>query len=375
MTVYVRNAGMIKVKDNWELNVVNLAADAALKALEGIDKKKIDYLVVSNMTSQHLNNYAQLANAVRDALGLEAKPITVENACGSGGYAVNLGYKLVKSGAENVLVVGVEKLTDSVTKDVTTSMMLAEDRFFTFNSGVSFVGLNALALDLYVRRYNVDREDIMLLPVLDHENGSKSPYAQFPYRITLEIVKKSPMIADPLHLLECSGTGDGAAAVLLSSDGGHVKILASQTATDRFRLYERTDPLTFSSTVEAARKAYEEANVTPNDIDVLEIHDAFSITGIISLEDLGFAKKGEAAKLLKEGKLDLNGELPVNTFGGLKSRGHPVGATGVYQVAEIFMQLTEQAGRNQVDGAKIGLAHNFGSVGTSTAITILGKHQ
>ncbi len=375
MTVYVRGVGLEKIGDRWELSVAKLAAQAGMKAIEdaNIDPNKIDYLVVSNMTAPFLNNYNQLATAVADILGLKAKIITNESACGSGGMAFNMGYKLVKSGAENVLVIGVEKLSDHVTKDVTTAMMMAEDRLYTFPSGSSFVALNALALDYYLKRFKVPHEDIMLLPVLDHENAVNSPHAQFRYKISVEKVKQSPLVADPLHLLECSGTGDGAAAVLLSSEAGDVKVLSSETATDKFRLNEREDPLTFKSTVIAARKAYERANVSPVDIDVLEVHDAFSITGVIALEDLGLAKKGEGAKLLKDGQLSLNGKIPTNTFGGLKARGHPVGATGVYQIVEIALQLRGDAGKNQVDGAGIGLAHNIGAVATTTAVTILSK--
>ena len=373
MVVYVRGVGLEKIKDSWTKGVIDLAREAALKALEDANVKSVDYIIISNMTSLFLNNYSQLANAVRDAIGLRAVPLWIESACGSGGYGFHLGYRLVKSGARNVLVVGVEKMSDHVTADVTTGMMLAEDILYTFPSGSSFVSLNALALKYYMSVFDVPHEDIMLLPVLDHEHAVNAPHAQFPFKITLETVKKSPLIADPLHLFESSGTGDGAAAVLLSSEKGDVEVKASTVATDRFRVYERENLLSFKSIVDAAREVYRVSSITPSQVDVIEIHDAFSITGIIALEDLGFAKKGEGVSLLKKGSLDLNGEHPTNTFGGLKARGHPVGATGVYQIAEITLQLRGEAGKNQVDNAKIGLAQNIGAIATSAAVTILSS--
>ena len=373
MVVYVRGVGRVKVGDIWDKSVLDLARDAASLAMEDANVSKIDYVVVSNMTSLFLNAQGNLATALIDLLNIRAIPITVESACGSGGFAVSEGFRLVKSGARNVLIVGVEKMSDAVTQDVTTAMMMAEDREYTAISGISFVGLNALALDYYLKKFNVLHDDIMMLPVIDHEHASLNPYAQFPYKITLEKVKNSPPIVDPLRLLESSGIGDGAAAVILSSEKGDVEISASETAVDKFRLTERSDPLWLMATDLAARKAYEASNLSPNDIDIVEIHDAFSITGVLSLEDLGFAKKGEGAKLVSSGDIRLNGKLPTNTFGGLKARGHPVGATGVYQVVEIALQLRGDAGENQVDGAKIGLAQNAGAVATSVSVTILEK--
>ncbi len=375
MTVYVRGIGLIPIRDHWDLSISDLAEKAAKMALEDANLKDVDYIVVSNMSSQHLNMAGNLALPVKDRLGLNAKPITTESACGSGGIGINIGYRLIKSGAKNILVIGVEKLTDKVTEEVTTSMMMAEDRFFTGISGSSFISLNALALRHYLNRFQVEHEDIMLLPVLDHKNASTAKHAQFRYEITLDKVKKSPLVADPLHLLECSGTGDGAAALILSSEKGDVKILSSQIATDTFRISEREDPLVLNGTVKAARDAYVYSGISPGDVNIIEIHDAFSITGILSLEDLGFAEKGEGVKLLKDGKLELNGDLPANTFGGLKARGHPVGATGVYQVAEITLQLRGEAGKNQVENAKIGLAQNIGAIASSTAVTILSKNS
>ena len=373
MTVFVRGVGRIKIGDHWDKSVVDLAEEAANLALEDANLRDVEYVVVSNMTSLYLNNQGNLASFLVDRLGLEARPVYSESACGSGGFAFKLGFDLVKSGARNVLVVGVEKMTDMVTYDVTTGMMMAEDREYTALSGISFVGLNALALDYYLKRFDVDREDIMMLPVIDHEHASLNPLAQFPFKITLEKVKRSPPVVDPLRLLECSGIGDGAAAVVLSNEGGDVEVLASEVATDKFRLQERSDPLYLFATDLAARKAYGFAKVSPRDIDILEIHDAFSITGILSLEDLGFAKKGEGAKLVGSGEIRLDGRLPTNTFGGLKARGHPVGATGIYQIVEISLQLRGEAGKNQIDGVKIGLAQNAGAVATSVSVTILGK--
>jgi len=376
MGVYIAGVGMTKVGERWDKGIVDLAEGVAINALEDANIKKIDYVIVSNMVTEFSNRYGNLSGAIVDAIGMIGTPyFRVETACGSGGSAVHLAYSIVKGMGKNVLVIGVEKLSDFVTTVNTSAMMLAEDWVTGLNVGGTFVSLNALALRYYLERFNADHDQIMMLPVICHKHALTNPYAQFRREITLEMVKKSPVVADPLHLLECSAYGDGAAALVLSPDKGDVEIVASVVATDVFRVPNRADPLIFESVKLAAQKAYTEAKVTPSDINVLEIHDAFSITGVIAFEDLGFAKKGKGWKMMKEEVIGLNGRVPTNTFGGLKARGHPVGATGVYQIAEIALQLRGEAGDNQVENANIGLAENIGGIATTAAVHILRRRN
>ena len=376
MPVFVKGVGMLPVKDYWDKSVVDLATDAALLALDdaNLKPKEIDMLLVSNMTCEFDNMQLNLATAILDALGIKNKPVArIESACSSGGVAIFTGFRMVKGGMRNVLVVGVEKLMDILTPENTAAMMLAEDYYWTFISGATFPSLNALALRYYMHRYNIPHEDIMMFPVIEHDHGYLNPLAQFRRKITLEMVKNSPMVADPIHILESSSLGDGAAALVLTSDETDVEISGAGLAIDYFKLYDREDPLVLLGVVKAAKKAYEMAHLTPKDIQIAEVHDAFSITGILGIEALGLAGKGEGAKLAKNEELRLNGRLPTNTFGGLKARGHPVGATGIYEVAEVALQLRGDAGNNQVDGVKIGIAENIGAVGSSATVFILTK--
>ena len=376
LKVNIAGVGMIKVSEHWDKSIVDLATEAGLRALEDANVKHVDYLIISNMSGVFNNCQSDLAVAIADNLGLLRIPTyRVDAACGSGGAAVNLAYNIVKSTGKRVLVIGVEKLSDSVTTVNTSSMMLAEDWTTGLVSGGTFVSLNALALKYYLTRYRANHDKIMMLPVIEHKNATKNPYAQFRREITLDMVKRSPYIADPLHLLECSAYGDGAAAVVLDVNKGNVEILASEVTTDAFRIANRDNPARFNAVFEAVKRAYSKSKITNKDIDIIEIHDAFSITGVIALEELGFADFGEGWKLISEEKIGLNGDLPTNTFGGLKARGHPVGATGIYQIAEIALQLRSDAGDNQVDGARIGLAENIGGIATTAVIHILRKKE
>jgi acetyl-CoA C-acetyltransferase len=232
----------------------------------------------------------------------------------------------------------------------------------------------------YMHKYQVSHEAIAQFPVLCHKHGLDNPKAQFHKSITVEDVLKSPLVADPLRLFDCSGIGDGAAAAILAPleiakkfTDTPIKIAASTVATDALSLYQRADVTVFEASRKAAERVYGAAHLKPEDIDVLEVHDAFSVLGIMSLEDLGFAKKGEGARLLKDGVCERDGRLPTNTFGGLKARGHPVGASGAYQVAELALQLSNRAGKCQVPKANAGLSQSVGGIGTTIAVHILQR--
>ena len=291
--------------------------------------------------------------------------------------AFNNAINSIKAGVyKTVMVLGIEKMTDHNQDEVTSALMAAgsdEERM----AGVTFPGVYALMAKAYMREYGIKEEDLASISVKNHYHGSLNPKAQFQSSITIDDVMRSPKIADPLKLLDCSPMSDGAAAVVVSGDESirsakSVHLMASEVATDTLSLHERQSFTSLNAVVNASDKAYKKADLKPDDIDVVEVHDCFSISEAIALEDLGFSKKGEGAKDIGKGKYTLNkGKIIVNPSGGLKSCGHPVGATGIKQIVEIAEQLRGQAGKRQVEKARIGLTHNVGGSGTVAAIHIL----
>ena len=263
---------------------------------------------------------------------------------------------------------------------VSAALAMAESAEYTQFVGATFAALNGLLARLYMDRLDVSRDDLSALPVLDHANAVTAEHAQFRRAITPEIVARSGMVADPLRLFDCAPVGDGAAAVVLVNDSGASKskrsrmaeVLGGGVSTALFSVYEREDMLDFSATRASFRGAMKQAGLPAQKVDFAEIHDAFSVVGALSLEAMGFSKKGMGAKDAKAGRYGPKSDLPVNTFGGLKARGHPVGATGVYQIAEAYMQLTGQAGANQVEGAEYGVTQNVGGVDTTSVVHVFG---
>ncbi len=374
--VYIAGVALTPIGEHWELSLRDLACEAALKALEKAEVERIDALYVANMGAAPLQSQLHLGALMADALGLYGLPaMRVEAAQASGGVAVHEAYLAVASGLyDSVLVIGVEKMSDALPHEVRSALAMAEDQEYTAYTGVTDVGLCALLHRLYMERYEAKPEEVAALAAISHEHAVGCPHAQYPFRVSVEKILSSPMEADPIHMLECSGIGDGAAALVLTADRGDVEIAASTVAVDHFFLTERSDPLILEAVGTASKRAYETAGISPRDIDLVELHDSTTIMGILSLEDLGFVEKGFGARYVSEGNVRRDGELPVNTFGGLKARGNPVGATGVYQVAEIALQLLGEAGRCQVEDAEVGLAENLGGVASTASITILRRH-
>ena len=380
--VAIIGVGCTKVGEHWRSSLQDLFFEASMKALDDAQVESVDAIYVGNMLSSYLQEQGHLGALMADSIGMPGvHATTVEAACASGGMAVHEGFKAVASGlADYVLVGGVEKMTDARTPKVLSALMLAEDREYVAFSGLTFVGLNALFSRLYMHRYGVKPEEMAMMAVNDHENAATNPYAQYRFPISVESVLESPMVADPIHLFECCGIGDGAAAAVLcplekakKETDTPIEIAASTTATGVFSPHEREDPLSYDATRTASRKAYSQAGIGPGDLDLVEVHDAFTINGVLSLEALGLAKRGHGAKFVAEGNIALGGKIPTNTFGGLKGRGHPVGATGVYQIVELVWQLRGEAGKNQVPDADVGLAQNIGSVDTTSVIHILRR--
>lgn len=380
--VYVSSVGFTNVGDHWESSILDLAVEAARKALKGTPKAKPDQIIVGNMFSSVGAGQEHMGALLASALGQSGLPAyKVEAACSSGGTAFNVGYSLVKSGAlDSVLVVGVEKMRDLEPEEVSAALALAESSEYTQFVGATFAALNGLLARYYIEKTGVSRDELSSIPVLDHANAVTAEHAQFRKAITPEVVSRSSMIADPLRLFDCAPVGDGAAATLIVNENGAagakrklVEVLGGKISTNEFSIYERDDMLDFKATKEAFKGAMTMGGVPAKKLDLLEIHDAFSVVGALSLEAMGYSKRGMGARDVKEGKHSPGSELPINTFGGLKARGHPVGATGMYQIAESYLQLTGQAGKNQVEGAEFAATQNIGGVDTTSAVHVFGR--
>ncbi|HYB83850.1 MAG TPA: thiolase domain-containing protein [archaeon] len=373
-------AGMTPVTSGSGRTLSELFVTAAKQALDEAGVDEIDSIYVGNMMSGFLQKQEHLGALMATALGQEGvSTYKVEAACASGGVAVNAAVKALLSGLEEIVLVGaVEKMSGYTTPEVTTGLMMAEDRMKVASTGVTFVGLNAMIARAYMHEYGITHESIAQFPVLCHKNALDNPNAQFRKKIGVQDVLQSPLVADPLRLFDCSGIGDGAAALVLAPkdmakkfNDSPVEIAASTVASDTLSLYQRPKITTFEASKRASNRAYKLAGIKPEDVDALEVHDAFSVLGVMAIEDLGFAEKGAGTHLLDEGECERDGRLPTNSFGGLKARGHPVGASGVYQIAELAMQLENKAGKCQVSGARIGLAQSVGGIGSTVAVHIL----
>ncbi len=379
--VYVAGVGMTKIGRHFDKGFLDLAAESAFKAIDDAGGIEPEAIVVTNMMSSRLNEQDSLGAYIAAGLGLRHRPaFKVEAACGSGGAGVFNAYTMVRSGLfDAVLVVGVEKMTDYPTSTVTSALAQAADAEYELYYGASFTGLNALMMRYYMEKYNVSRDEMSEWPVMMHSNAVSNPYAQFHRKITKEDVAKSQVVADPIRLLDSSPIGDGSAAVLLVSEElakklpnkPEVYIAGAWMAVDTVELTNRDSLDRIPAARVAAEKAYKMAGLEPKDIDVVEIHDAFTINGVMLLEELGFAPYGQAAKLLNEGRFHPGDKPTANPSGGLKARGHPVGTTGVYQVAEVAMQLRGDFPGLRVDGAETGLTTNMGGDGSSLSVHIL----
>jgi acetyl-CoA C-acetyltransferase len=373
--------GFTKVGDHWDKSILDLAVEAARGALKGAPGSNPDQIIVGNMFSSLGAGQEHLGALLAGALGMSGIPAyKVEAACASGGTAFNLGYTLVKSGAiDSALVVGVEKMRDLEPEEVSRALAMAESAEYTQFVGATFAALNGLLARYYMEQAGVTREELSSIPVLDHTNAVTAEHAQFRKAITSDVVSRSSMIADPLRLFDCAPVGDGAAAALITGERGSrpkskmAEILGGRVSTAEFSIYERKDMTDFHATKQSFKGALRDAGLSPKKVSLVEVHDAFSVVGALSLEAMGYSKRGKGSKDAKEGKYSMGGELPINTFGGLKARGHPVGATGVYQIAEAYLQLTDQAGKNQVDGADYAVTQNIGGVDTTSAVHVFGR--
>jgi len=382
--VAIIGVGQTKVGEHWDISLRHLALEALQAAMTDAGVARADALYVGNMLSGALDGQEHLGALVADFAGLRGiEAFKVEAACGSGAAALRMGYVAVAGElADIVVVVGVEKMTDKLGPEATSALAMAADGDYEAAQGASFVALNALLMQRYMYEYGYSHQDFAPFAVNAHKNGVNNPYAMFRFPVTTERFAKAKMICTPVNLLDSSPICDGAAAVVLApADVAHalsaapVRVAASAVGTDALAVHDRRDPMVLDGAVVSTRRAYEQAGVGPQDIDLFELHDAFSIMAALSLEAAGFADKGQGLRVALDGEIGLEGRIPVTTMGGLKARGHPVGATGMYQVVEVVQQLRGLAGANQVQDARIGMAQNIGGSGATVVTHILERME
>ena len=383
--VAVIGAGITKFGERWDTSFRDLCTEAGIAALEdaNVAGEQIDALFVGSMSAGRFIGQEHVGALVADYVGLGGDlhvPATrVEAACASGGLAFRQAVAAVSSGMSDVVIAaGVEKMTD--VGDSTDVLAGAADREWESFAGATFPGLYAMIACDYMHKYGLTREQLAQVAVKNHYHGAKNPFAQFQNEITLSTVMNSTLVASPLRLFDCSPVSDGAAVVVVCPlekarefTDTPIKVLASAQAGDTIALHDRPDFSTLGATVAAGNSAFRQAKLERKDIDFVEVHDCFTIAELCAIEDLGFVPKGTAGKFTEQGETQLGGKLPVNTSGGLKSCGHPVGATGIKQIWEVVQQLRGEGGKRQVEGAEIGMTQNVGGTGATVVSHIFRR--
>jgi len=375
--VAVIGVGMTNFGEIWDMSLRDLFVEAGLGALESAGADTLDSIYIGSMSSGLFVGQEHIGPLLADHLGMRGVPATrVESACASGGLALRSAFLEVASGASDlVMAAGVEKMNDGA--DVTAVLATASDQEEEVYYGVTFPGLYAMIARAHMEAHGTTEEDLSWVSVKAHRNGAKNPRAQFPREMSLEDVMTSSMVAEPLRLLHCSPVTDGAAALLLCPldrakefTDQPVKILASGAATSSLALADRPDPSHLDAVELSGQRAYKMAGLGPQDMDLAEVHDCFSISEICCVEALGFMEIGKGKDGARDGTTDLGGKIPVNISGGLKSKGHPVGATGIAQAVTVVEQIRGEGEGLQVEGARIGLTQNMGGSGASSVVHI-----
>ncbi len=370
-------AGMTRFGELWDLSLRDILVEAASDALDAVKVDSLDSIIVGNMSAGQFVGQEHIGPLTADYLGMSGVAASrVESACASGGIALRSAFAEVASGMSDlVLAVGVEKMTDGA--DVTNVLASAADQELEAYHGVTFPGLYAMIATARMETHGTTEEDMAWVSSKNHKHGSMNPKAQFGREVSVEQVLASTMVAEPLRMLHCSPVTDGGAAVLLCPldqaskyTDKPVKIIGSGLASSCIQLANRADPAVLDAVELSGQKAYKMAGVEAKDIQLAEVHDCFAIAEICCTEALGLVSKDEANKAASDGITALGGRIPVNTSGGLKSKGHPVGATGIAQAIEVFEQLRGEAGARQVEGARIGLTQNMGGSGASSVVHI-----
>lgn len=379
MKIFIKGTGLTRFGELWDKTLEDLISESSEKALAeaGLSPDKIEAVFIGNMLYGKISGQDHLGALATSILKINAPAFRLEGACASGGLAVQSAiYALMSGQFKNVLVIGAEKMTDVSTSQISAALMGAGSEMER-QAGLTFPALYALMAKAHMQKYGTTKEHMAAVSVKNHYHASLNPNAQFQYQIDLKKALSSPVISDPFTIFDSSPITDGAGAVVLSTEGkkDDVYIAASESATDTLDLSGRSSLTEIKATSIAAQKAYAEADIKPSDIDVLEVHDCFTIAEILALEDLGICKKGDAGNFIAQGNTKLGGKIPVNTSGGLKACGHPVGATGVKQIIEVSHQLKGNLGNRQVEKARVGLTQNVGGTGATVVIHILKKEQ
>ncbi|MCX6154123.1 MAG: thiolase domain-containing protein [Candidatus Kapabacteria bacterium] len=376
--VAIIGVGMTHFGELWSQSIRDMFSEAALKAMDDAGVEKIDSLYVGCMSSGLYTNQEHLGSVMADYMGQRGIPaMRVESACASGGMAVRAAFMEVASGQSDIVMAGgVEKMWDA--DDGSAILATASDQEYEAFTGVTFPGLYAMMAHAYMHKYGLTREELAMPPVFNHRHAINNPNAQYPYELTVKGVLSSSMVADPLRLMDCSPITDGAAAVILCSMDkakqickNPIRIKGIGSATGPIALHNHNDLTRLDAVRLAGERAYKMAGATPSDISLCEVHDCFSIAQIIVAEELGFFEYGKGGKAIANGEATYGGKVVINTSGGLKAKGHPVGATGVAQLIEVVEQLQGRAGKRQVENIKLGMTQNMGGSGGSSVVHIL----
>lgn len=382
--VAIIGAGVTEFGELWTESLRDIGIRAGLMAIHDakIKSKDVEGLFMGNMAGGRFIGQNHISSMVLDHAGMTAinvPGIQVQVADASGAMALHTGYLAVASGSYDIVMVGgAEKMTDVDESETTDTMATIADRQWEAFPGATLPSLYALIARKHMHDHGTTREDLAQVAVKNHAHGALNPKAQFRRKIKVEAVLNSPYVAEPLTVFDCCPVSDGGAAVVLCAmdrakefTDQLIKVSASVVATDTLAVHSRDDLTTIKSTFVAGRKAFKQADMKIDRIDVAEVHDSYTIAEIMALEDLGFAQKGKGGSLAREGLTQLGGQMPVNTSGGLKARGHPCGATGVAQAVEILHQLRGEAGDRQVKDARVGLTHNLGGTGGTCVVHIM----
>jgi len=380
--VAVVGVGQTKFGELWDKSLKDLITEAGNTAIADakIEKQQTQAVYVGNMSAGRFVGQEHLGSLTADCLGLKEVPATrCEAACASSSVAFQNAYLSIAAGKyDAVLVLGAEKMSDIRTDEGVSTLATAGDQEWEASIGLTFAGLYALMAKRHMHDYGTTPEQMAMVSVNNHKNAIGNKLAQFQREITVEDVLKSSMIADPLHLLDCSPISDGASAMILVSEDlaknfeNPIWVLGAGMGTDTLALHDRKSITELLSAKAASKQAFDQAKIGLKDIDLIEVHDCFSINEILCIEELGFCPKGQGGRFVEDGKIKLDGEIPTNTTGGLKAIGHPVGATGTRQICDIVRQLRGDS-HNQINGAKHGLNLNIGGSGASAVINIFGK--
>ncbi len=378
--------GQTKFGELWDTSFRQMIIEAGTRAIEdaGMEGEKIGAMYVGNMSAGQFIHQEHIASLIADHSGLAPIPCTrIEAACASGGLALREAMIAVGSGIHDIVVAaGIEKMTDVIAEQSLEALATVSDQEWEAFVGATFPALFALMARRHMHEFGTTEEQMALVAVKNHHNARLNAYAQHHIEITVDQVLQSPPICSPLKMLECASITDGAACVILAPleearkyTDTPIEIVGAGQASDTIALHDRQSLVNLRSTREAAKAAYQMAGLRPEDVDLAEVQDSTTISEIIAIEDLGFCKKGEGGKVTEDGMTAIDGALPINPSGGLKGKGHPIGATGISQAVEIALQLRGEAGKRQVKNAEIGLTHNIGGSGGTAVVHIFRRQD